>query len=46
MTDGILCPPEWDINFDIVTWILHGYALASFLFIFNRDYIVQTSLDL
>ena len=46
-TKAMVCSPDGDIDFfDIVTRVLQGDTLASFLFIICLDYILQISIDL
>ena len=46
-TKAMVRSPDGDTDFlDIVSGVLQGDRLTSYLFIIYRDYVLQTSIDL
>ena len=42
----MVCSPDGDTDFDIITDVLQGDTVASYLFIICLDHILQTLMDL
>ena len=45
-TKAIVCSPDGDTDFNIVTGILEGHTLAPYMFMICLDYILQMLIDL